>query len=229
MNAQSSLYSAPFTIQRLCELYTALGKYLRAVEKSLLVTSTWNTFPPSTTNGTATNGASLPAASPFATPSASALNTPLFSPIPFLHEDARRSASRSPPPSPLVLGAATGTLGAAPVQTDAGAIEPRALGLVDEMDAPGPGHMSEKPTALSSVTDVPVEGDAAVEEDKDVKMEANRASTPEPEETQRKAKKPLFSSLKDRFVASSEQKKEDANENENEQMDTEGDKQDTKA
>lgn len=69
--------------------------------------------------------------------------TPLFSPIPFLHEDARRSKSRSPPPSPLALGA-----------IDPGGIVPdqKALGMVDELDDPSPGHMSEHPTALSSVT-----------------------------------------------------------------------------
>lgn len=33
-------------------------------------------------------------------------------------------------------------------------MEPRALGLVDELDDPSPGHMSDHPTALSSVTSV---------------------------------------------------------------------------
>jgi serine/threonine-protein phosphatase 4 regulatory subunit 2 len=28
----------------------------------------------------------------------------------------------------------------------------KALGLVDELDDPGPGHMSDQPTAISSVT-----------------------------------------------------------------------------
>lgn len=66
----------------------------------------------------------------------------MFSPIPFLHEDARRSKSRSPPPSPLAL---SGTDPAAPP-------EQKGLGMVDELDDPSPGHMSEHPTALSSVT-----------------------------------------------------------------------------
>jgi serine/threonine-protein phosphatase 4 regulatory subunit 2 len=32
--------------------------------------------------------------------------------------------------------------------------EPKALGLVDELDDPSPGHMSDHPTALTSVTTV---------------------------------------------------------------------------
>jgi len=140
--------SPPFTIQRVCELclrprehYHTVGKYLRAVEKSLLVTSSWNAFPPE-------KDASAPLASismrytPLTTSS-----TPLFSPIPFLHDDARRSKSRSPPPSPLALGV-TGPGGAGPAHSP----EQKALGLVDELDDPSPGHMSEHPTALSSVT-----------------------------------------------------------------------------
>jgi serine/threonine-protein phosphatase 4 regulatory subunit 2 len=31
-------------------------------------------------------------------------------------------------------------------------LEQRAIGLVDELDDPSPGHMSEHPTALTSVT-----------------------------------------------------------------------------
>ncbi|KAF8061592.1 PPP4R2-domain-containing protein [Lyophyllum atratum] len=118
----------PFTIQRVCELcihprqhYSSVGKYLRAVEKSLLILTVEVSFP----------------WDPHASPAPS---TPLFSPIPFLHDDARRSKSRSPPPSPLAL--------ANPAITGA---EPRALGLVDELDDPSPGHMSDHPTALTSV------------------------------------------------------------------------------
>jgi len=33
-------------------------------------------------------------------------------------------------------------------------IEPRELGLVDELDDPSPGHLSDRPTALTSVTSI---------------------------------------------------------------------------
>ena len=75
-------------------------------------------------------------------------STPLFSPISFLHDDARRSHSRSPPPSPLNLNG-TDHSGSDPLS-----IEPRELGLVDELDDPNPGHLSERPTALTSVTSI---------------------------------------------------------------------------
>ena len=144
-----TLCRIPFTIQRLCELcvepkkhYNSAGKYLRAVEKSLLVTSAWASFPnlPETAN--------IPASITMG-PTASTPATPLFSPIPFLHNDARRSQSRSPPPSPLVL--ATGSELTTPEPFDA-LDAPKAIGLVDELDDPGPGHLSEHPVALTSVT-----------------------------------------------------------------------------
>ncbi|KAJ3896577.1 PPP4R2-domain-containing protein [Lentinula edodes] len=133
----------PFTIQRICELcvepkkqYKSIGKYLRAVEKSTLVTSTWAEFPPLTEQEKDANLRSKisTGSQPLSIP-----NTPLFSPIPFLHNDARRSKSRSPPPSPLALSSAG---------------PPAPLGLVDELDDPRPGHMSDHPTALSAVTTV---------------------------------------------------------------------------
>ncbi|KAL0580259.1 hypothetical protein V5O48_001764 [Marasmius crinis-equi] len=144
----------PFTIQRVCELcvapkknYKAIGKYLRAVEKSLLVTSTWDSFPPlkATEIANPTRSMTVSVSNTQSTPS-----TPLFSPIPFLHTDIRRSKSRSPPPSPLNLAVAGGP---EPLETKS-----LGLGLVDELDAPGPGHMSEHPTALTSVTSVDEEG-----------------------------------------------------------------------
>jgi serine/threonine-protein phosphatase 4 regulatory subunit 2 len=143
----------PFTIQRVCELclhpkqhYTSVGKYLRAMEKSLLVTSTWNSFPPLSEIDTDPNGRSVLA---LGSTLQSAPATPLFSPIPFLHDDARRSKSHSPPPSPLALGS-TAHIGVGHPET----LEPRALGLVDELDDPSPGHLSDHLTALSSVTTV---------------------------------------------------------------------------
>jgi serine/threonine-protein phosphatase 4 regulatory subunit 2 len=33
-------------------------------------------------------------------------------------------------------------------------MEPRELGLVDELDDPNPGHLSNRPTALTSVTSI---------------------------------------------------------------------------
>ncbi|KAF9246261.1 PPP4R2-domain-containing protein [Melanogaster broomeanus] len=143
----------PFTIQRVCELcvsplqhYKFIGKYLRAVEKSLLVTSTWDAFPPEPPQ----NGFSMATLS-FGPSTQSVPTTPLFSPIPFLHDDARRSNSRSPPPSPLTLAAMEGT---GNIELLNETMSQRAIGLVDELDNPSPGHMSDHPTALSSVTTV---------------------------------------------------------------------------
>ncbi|KIK06526.1 hypothetical protein K443DRAFT_674181 [Laccaria amethystina LaAM-08-1] len=140
------LDNPPFTIQRLCELcihprrnYNSVGKYLRAVEKSILVTSTQDSFPPLTEAELDSSGRSAIA---LGSTRQSAPSTPLFSPIPFLHDDARRSKSRSPPPTPLTLGPSLD------------GPETKALGLVDELDDPSPGHLSEHPTALTSTTTV---------------------------------------------------------------------------
>ncbi|KAG9318727.1 PPP4R2-domain-containing protein [Chiua virens] len=143
----------PFTIQRVCELciypkqhYKFIGKYLRAVEKSLLVTSTWDAFPVELPQ----NGFSI-GTFPAAPSTQSMSTTPMFSPIPFLHDDARRSKSHSPPPSPLALG---------PMEVGAGVesldepMPQRAIGLVDELDDPSPGHMSDHPIPLTSVTTI---------------------------------------------------------------------------
>ncbi|KAJ7172618.1 PPP4R2-domain-containing protein [Mycena filopes] len=136
----------PFTIQRVCELclhpkqhYNSAGKWLRAVEKSLLVTSTHDSFPPLTESEKDTTIRTMVSIGGSSVPP-----TPLFSPIPFLHGDARRSKSRSPPPSPLILA----NIG----ENHPDPIETKALGLVDELDDPAPGHMSEHPVALTAVT-----------------------------------------------------------------------------
>ncbi|KAI0079895.1 PPP4R2-domain-containing protein [Panus rudis PR-1116 ss-1] len=151
------LEGAPFTIQRVCELllhpqrhYKYIGKYLRAVEKTLLVTSTWDAFPAGVQGTSASSvGPSIVSTSALSTPS-----TPMFSPIPFLHDDAR-SHSKSPPPSPLAL-AAVENGGTSTTTPHAGAevSETRALGLVDELDDPGPGHLSKEVHPISSVTSI---------------------------------------------------------------------------
>jgi serine/threonine-protein phosphatase 4 regulatory subunit 2 len=168
----------PFTIQRVCELclypeqhYNSVGKYLRALEKSLLVTSTHDSFPPLTDSERDTTIRTMASIGSTSVPP-----TPLFSPIPFLHDDARRSKSRSPPPSPLIL-ANIGEAHPDPLET-------KALGLVDELDDPAPGHMSEHPVALTSVTTS--DGDQFVEslearfvraQEEDMSVDENKENT----------------------------------------------------
>lgn len=115
-----------------------MGKYLRAVEKTLLVTSTWDSFPNPVSGEAKPNGAG-PTISPLSIGPLSAPTTPTFSPIPFLHSDARaRSKSRSPPrTSPNELND----------------VEP-AFGRVDELDDPRPGHLSDSPIPISSTTTI---------------------------------------------------------------------------
>ncbi|KAF8162940.1 PPP4R2-domain-containing protein [Crassisporium funariophilum] len=189
--------SPPFTIQRLCELcinpkqhYKSVGKYLRAVEKSILVTSSWNSFPPLSQSEILSSGRS---AIMLGSTLQSAPSTPLFSPIPFLHDDARRSKSRSPPPTPLSLNAAI-SIGEEP-------FEMKALGLVDELDDPSPGHMSDHPTALSSVTSV---GD-----------------TPHP--------RPFLGSLDQRFVKAEDSMDTTSTQAESDNMDLDEDKENAKS
>ncbi|KAJ7905352.1 PPP4R2-domain-containing protein [Mycena olivaceomarginata] len=168
----------PFTIQRVCELclhpkqnYNSVGKYLRAVEKSLLVTSTYESFPPLTASERDTTVRTMVSIGAPPVPP-----TPLFSPISFLHDDIRRSKSRSPPPSPLIL-ANSGEAHPDPAET-------KALGLVDELDDPAPGHMSEHPVALTSVTTS--DGEQVVEsleerfvraQDEDMSVDENKENT----------------------------------------------------
>lgn len=144
-------------MQRLAELclhpqkhYKLIGKYLRAVEKTLLVTSTWDAFPASP-EGTARMNSSVTFDGVLLS---SAPPTPMFSPIPFLHDDARRSKSRSPPPSPLVLPALAAGATATMPGAAAGSADVPVLGLVDELDDPSPGHLSDHPQPLSSTTTV---------------------------------------------------------------------------
>lgn len=74
--------------------------------------------------------------------------TPIFSPIPFLHEDARE---RSKSPTPLHLDNSLAPGDASPNALGG----PKALGLVDELDTPAPGHMSNHPMPLTATTDLP--------------------------------------------------------------------------
>lgn len=119
-----------------------VGKYLRGLERTLLVTSPLETFDISTGSEPSvytTMGLDGALTQP---------TTPIFSPIPFLHEDARER-SKSPTPLQLDNSSAPG---------DASTSAPgsaKALGLVDELDTPAPGHMSNHPTPLTATTDLP--------------------------------------------------------------------------
>ena len=102
------------------------------------MTSTWDSFPNPVNSETKPNG-NGPTTSPLSIGPISAPTTPIFSPIPFLHSDARaRSKSQSPPrTSPNELNY----------------VEP-AFGRVDELDDPRPGHLSDGPTPISSTTTI---------------------------------------------------------------------------
>lgn len=75
--------------------------------------------------------------------------------------------------------------------TDSGEpiIDGPVIGLVDELDDPGPGHMSEHPTALTAVTSTAPE--AAEKTQESEKGSANGDA---------EKLKPLFGSLEERFV-----------------------------
>ncbi|KAL5532665.1 hypothetical protein ACEPAF_4439 [Sanghuangporus sanghuang] len=210
--------SPPFTIQRLCELavrprqhFKYAGKYLRAVERALLVTSTIEAFPVISAEE---NDAS---SSPFMSiGSLREATTPLFSPIPFLHADARRSRSRSPPMSPLNLStnaparplspsADPLTLGPAAVEGTAGGmgVDTPAIGLVDELDDPSPGHLSDHPTALTSTTTTPATANSNTQTESTTGASSGAQKSTTATSTT-PAGKPMFGgSLQDRFVKSS--------------------------
>ncbi|KAB5588171.1 hypothetical protein CTheo_8385 [Ceratobasidium theobromae] len=162
----------PFTVQRLAELtvkprghYKSVGKYIRAVERTLLVTSTHKDYPLDTYALDTQNGAH-PAIGGAGSVSSRAstpgpldiTRSPLFTPIPFLHRAApnsnHRSLSRSPPPtSPRPHAPGDANITGAPTVVPEDSIP--ALGLVDELDDPRPGHLSDHPVPLSSVTQLP--------------------------------------------------------------------------
>ncbi|KAF8590564.1 PPP4R2-domain-containing protein [Ramaria rubella] len=138
----------PFTIQRLCELclgpkkyYKTIGKYLRALERTILVTSTKDMYSSEFGAGDVETVAAYGD-----NESLRMAMTPVFSPIPFLHDDARRSRS----PSPFELAATRRPGGIEALASDP-LVSPQGLGLVDELDDPKPGHLADRPTALTTV------------------------------------------------------------------------------
>ncbi|GJJ12144.1 hypothetical protein Clacol_006385 [Clathrus columnatus] len=143
----------PFTIQRLCELclwprkhYKTISKYLRAVERTILVTSTKAIYPDEEAEG-------QPALTSYPdSESVKLATTPVFSPIPFLHLDARRS--RSPSPCELEATRHPGKQTSSQ-ESKTASNQPKGLGLVDELDDPNPGHLADHPIALSAVTKIP--------------------------------------------------------------------------
>lgn len=105
-------------------------------------------------------------------------NTPIFTPIPFLHEDARRrsrSRSRSKSPGAHGSGNANPEGSSALLVADGSANagmeqETQGLGLVDELDSPAPGHIAAHPTALSATTTAG--GDVETLRPEDVELKA---------------------------------------------------------
>ena len=58
-------------------------------------------------------------------------------------------------------------------------MEPRELGLVDELDDPNPGHLSDRPTALTSVTSIGGTSGAISLEDRFVRASDEREGEPD--------------------------------------------------
>ncbi|KAG8920827.1 hypothetical protein FRC00_009479, partial [Tulasnella sp. 408] len=162
----------PFTIQRICELltrpsiYKSLGKFLRAFERTLLVTSTADQYTSDTYAATAAQSVISPTLSDTALKLAM---TPLFSPIPFLHPELDpvtgqpipgvRNGTSATTPSPMLLNGDT--------EVDVPS-SPR-LGLVDELDDPAAdsNHLADHPRAISATTNLAVSNPARVVVDMD--------------------------------------------------------------
>lgn len=101
MNGGPFSRQPPFTVQRLCELvahptlqHTSVGKYLRAVERVLLVTTPFSPAPPPSTSGADADPTTIaPGSGNPLVPPAFALEKPLFQPIPFLMREGEEGES----------------------------------------------------------------------------------------------------------------------------------------
>ncbi|KAG9002324.1 hypothetical protein FRB93_011750 [Tulasnella sp. JGI-2019a] len=171
----------PFTIQRVCQLiteqprtYKFLGKFARALERSLLVSSTWFEYTSDTYAADTAKSPLSPAG--YSEIVLRASRTPIFSPIPFLHPDmdpvtGQPITNANGSPSPLTLtGRRTGQdASPSPLIIDDGEIPPPSprLGLVDELDDPSAdsNHMADHPQTLNSKMHVGPPVSRVVDED----------------------------------------------------------------
>jgi len=85
------------------------------------------------------------------------------------------------------------------------ALETKALGLVDEMDDPGPGHLSDHPTAISSVTTLsghfnPANGSGLATSGGTTAAPTAGPTPAAPSHSGSNVLRPLFGSLDQRFV-----------------------------
>jgi serine/threonine-protein phosphatase 4 regulatory subunit 2 len=123
-------------------------KYLRALERAILVTSTKDTYLTEdlgediTMSTGYTDNASLRLAM-----------TPVFSPIPSFHDDARRSRSLSP--FELAVTRRPGRPAGGTEELHECRLARKGLCLVDEVDDLEPGHLPDDPTALTVATTTP--------------------------------------------------------------------------
>lgn len=131
-------------------MYKSLGKFLRALDRTLLVTSTSNQYTADTFAGQASTSPLQDGN--FSDSALKLAMTPLFSPIPFLHPDLdpvtgqpvqNGTNGAAAAPSPMMLNG------------DEPPPSPR-LGLVDELDDPSAdsNHLADHPRAISSTTNV---------------------------------------------------------------------------